>query len=249
MQKNDIFIYFSIFRCKNGMNNYELLLETYHRAMLLGRVKSKGEFASLLGITGTSLSRAFAQNEKYLTPNLVAKLQKLHDEMNVENLPNLALANTDAHALNNNESVNEVNDEDEEPVRSLPLIPIDAVAGYNGIDETGVRLSECPKYLVPDFINAQAEFLIRVSGSSMYPKYSSGDILACRKVQEVTFLQWGKVYVIDSQQGIMVKRLFDDAEHSECIICKSDNENYPPFSLPQNEIRSLSIVVGVIRME
>ena len=236
------------------MKNYELLLETYHRALLLGKCTSKGDFAALLGITGTTLSRAFSQNEKYLTPNLIAKLQKLHDEMDVENLPSLTPAHADAHAQNNNverEDVEDFEDEDEDEERphTLPLIPIDAVAGYNGIDEAGVRISECPKYHVPDFIDAQAEFLIRVSGSSMYPKYSSGDILACRKVQEVTFIQWGKVYVIDSQQGMMVKRLFDDAEHSDCIIRKSDNENYPPFSLPKTEIRSLSIVVGVIRME
>ena len=236
------------------MKNYELLLETYHRALLTGRCTSKGDFASLLGITGTTLSRAFAQNEKYLTPNLVAKLQKLHDEMSVENLQTLAPTHADAHAQYNNVlredvEVFENEDETEEKAHTLPLIPIDAVAGYNGIDEAGVRISECPKYRIPDFIDAQAEFLIRVSGSSMYPKYSSGDILACRKVQEVTFIQWGKVYVIDSQQGMMVKRLFDDLEHGDCIICKSDNENYPPFSLPKSEIRSLSIVVGVIRME
>ncbi len=132
---------------------------------------------------------------------------------------------------------------------SLPLLPMDCIAGYSGWDNAGVRLSDCPQYIVPEFINAQAEFLIRVSGSSMYPKYSSGDILACRKVQQITFIQWGKVYVIDSQQGVMVKRLFEDPSDHNCIICKSDNDNYPPFSLPKEEIRSLSIVVGVIRME
>ena len=237
-----------------SMKNYELLLETYHRALLTGRCTSKGDFASLLGITGTTLSRAFAQNEKYLTPNLVAKLQKLHDEMSVENLQTIAPTHAGAHAQNNNverEDFCESEDENEkeEKAHKLPLIPIDAVAGYNGIDEAGVRISECPKYHVPDFIDAQAEFLIRVSGSSMYPKYSSGDILACRKVQEVTFIQWGKIYVIDSQQGMMVKRFFEIEGEPDLVLCKSDNENYPPFRLPKDEIRSLSIVVGAIRLE
>ena len=83
----------------------------------------------------------------------------------------------------------------------------------------------------------------------MYPKYSSGDILACRKIVEVTFIQWGKIYVIDSQQGAMVKRLFEIEGDVDHILCKSDNENYPPFKLPKDEIRSLSIVVGAIRLE
>ena len=131
----------------------------------------------------------------------------------------------------------------------LPLIPIDAVAGFNGLDESGVSELDCTHYDVPDFEMAHADFLIRVSGSSMYPKYSSGDILACRKIDEITFLQWGKIYVIDSRQGAMVKRLFPMEGNADMILCKSDNPNYPPFELPKEEIRSLSIVVGAIRLE
>ena len=131
----------------------------------------------------------------------------------------------------------------------LPLIPIDAVAGFNGWDECGVSEMDCTHYDVPDFETAHADFLIRVSGSSMYPKYSSGDILACRKIDEITFLQWGKIYVIDSRQGAMVKRLFPMEGNADMILCKSDNPNYPPFELPKEEIRSLSIVVGAIRLE
>lgn len=131
----------------------------------------------------------------------------------------------------------------------IPLVPIDAVAGFNGWDESGIAELDCARYDVPDFAAVHADFLIRVSGSSMYPKYSSGDILACRKIVEVTFIQWGKIYVIDSQQGAMVKRLFEIEGDVDHILCKSDNENYPPFKLPKDEIRSLSIVVGAIRLE
>ncbi len=134
-------------------------------------------------------------------------------------------------------------------LRTLPLIPIDAVAGYNGLDEPGINLLDCAQYAIPDFQAVHADFLIRVSGSSMYPKYSSGDILACRKVPEVTFIQWGKIYVIDSCQGAMVKRLFRIDDKPDHLLCKSDNPNYPPFELPKSEIRSLSIVVGAIRLE
>lgn len=131
----------------------------------------------------------------------------------------------------------------------IPLVPIDAVAGFNGWDESGIAELDCARYDVPDFAAVHADFLIRVSGSSMYPKYSSGDILACRKIVEVTFIQWGKIYVIDSQQGAMVKRLFEIEGDVDHILCKSDNPNYPPFKLSKDEIRSLSIVVGAIRLE
>ena len=131
----------------------------------------------------------------------------------------------------------------------LPLVPIEAVAGFNGDDMPGVRLEDCLRYVVPEFAAAGAEYLIRVSGSSMYPKYSSGDILACRRIPEIDFFQWGKIYVIDSSQGAMVKRIYQCEDDAACVLCKSDNDKYPPFTLPKSAIRSLSIVIGVIRLE
>jgi len=133
---------------------------------------------------------------------------------------------------------------------SIPLISIDAVAGFVGIDNEGIRYEDCEQYSVPEFEKSGVEFLIRVSGSSMYPKYSNGDILACRKITDILFFQWGKVYVIDSSQGQLVKRIYEDKENPDYIILVSDNnEKYPPHPIPKSDIRSLSIVLGVIRME
>ena len=117
-------------------------------------------------------------------------------------------------------------------------------------DIEGVSLSSCEQYSIPELNHKRAEYLIRVSGSSMYPKYSNGDLLACKKIRDIMFFQWGKVYVIDSSQGPLIKRVFEDKADSNNIICVSDNkENYPPFTLPKSDIRSLSMVVGVIRIE
>ncbi len=137
-----------------------------------------------------------------------------------------------------------------EPVISLPLIPIDAVAGIPGDDNIGVLLADCEQYTVPEFSAKGAQYLLRVSGTSMLPKYNNGDILACRKIDEMTFFQWGKVYVMDTRQGMLVKKVFPDKDNQDNIMCVSENkEDFPPFSLPKDEIRSISIVVGVIGVE
>jgi phage repressor protein C with HTH and peptisase S24 domain len=134
--------------------------------------------------------------------------------------------------------------------RSVPLLPIEAVAGFPGDDSKGITYADCDQYSVPEFDDRGYEFVIRVSGSSMYPKYSNGDILACKKIYDILFFQWGKIYVIDSSQGALVKRVFEDKQNPDCILLVSDNkENYPPFSIPKSDIRGLSIVLGVIRME
>ncbi len=134
--------------------------------------------------------------------------------------------------------------------KGLPLIPIEAIAGLPSVDNIGVLFENCEHYLIPEFEKIGVDYMIRVSGSSMYPKYSNGDILACRFVKDVLFFQWGKIYVIDSSQGALVKRVFQDESNPDNLILVSDNrEHYPPFSFPKSDIRSLSIVVGVVRLE
>lgn len=132
----------------------------------------------------------------------------------------------------------------------IPLIPIEAVAGFalkGDISVMGYEITE--RYLVPEFSVRGVKYLIRVSGSSMYPKYSNGDILACRPVTDLSFFQWGKVYVLDTDQGALVKRLYEGRDDS-CIECRSDNkEHYPPFQIKKTSIHSVSIVVGVIRLD
>lgn len=131
----------------------------------------------------------------------------------------------------------------------IPLIPIDALAGLPADDNIGVRFIDCARYTIPEFTNLNVEYMIRVSGSSMYPKYSNGDILACRRVTDVLFFQWGKIYVIDSSQGALVKRVFQDEDPERILLVSDNREHYPPFSIPKSDIRSISIVVGVIRLE
>ena len=136
-----------------------------------------------------------------------------------------------------------------EPGTGIPLIPIDAVAGLPMGESLAARFIDCAHSFIPEFANLNVEYMIRVSGSSMYPKYSNGDILACRRVQDVLFFQWWKIYVIDSSQGALVKRVFQDEDPDRILLVSDNREHYPPFSIPKSDIRSLSIVVGVIRLE
>ena len=135
------------------------------------------------------------------------------------------------------------------PNEGIPLIPIQVAAGFPITDSSGIRIEECERYIVPEFQNRGAQFLIRVTGNSMYPRYSSGDILACRKIEEIRFIQWGKVYVIDSSQDQLVKMIFE-GDTPDTILCVSENsKEFPPFSLPKDDIRSLSTVIGCIKLE
>lgn len=196
------------------------------------------EFAKLIGENRTKINHIL-NFRNGISANLARKIIKKYPDVSFE-----WLRTGEGEMLIENE-ITEI----EPSPFSLPLIPFDAVAGYSMFDNEGIRIEECERYVVPEFKNSGAEFVIRVSGSSMYPKYSSGDVLACKKITDILFFQWGKIYVIDSSQGILVKRVYK-CENEDYVKLVSDNsERYDAFDIPKSDIRSLSIVLGVIRME
>lgn len=134
----------------------------------------------------------------------------------------------------------------EDPHEGIPLLPVDAMAGaFTG--EQQVLEYECERYVVPAFKGA--DFLIPVKGVSMHPRFSSGDIVACKRLSmDNVFFQWNKVYVIDTDQGPLIKRLKpgSDKEH---VLVVSDNQSYDPFELAISNIYHLALVIGVIRLE
>ena len=132
------------------------------------------------------------------------------------------------------------------PGKGIPLIPLPAMAGFLK-GSADLDRNDIEWYYVPAF--SDYTFLIRVKGDSMYPRYLSGDIVACREVHDTgTFFQWGKAYVLDTDQGVVLKRI-RRSERPDHILCVSDNPDYEPFDVPVSSIYHLAIVRGLIREE
>lgn len=128
----------------------------------------------------------------------------------------------------------------------IPLIPVEAMAGCFTGSQT-VLLQECDHYVVPAFKNA--DFLIYVHGDSMQPRYYSGDMVACKMLSPTDlFFQWGKVYVLDTDQGALIKKV-EQGTDDETITLVSENENYKPFQIPRRAVYHIAIVMGLIRTE
>ena len=137
----------------------------------------------------------------------------------------------------------------EESVKGIPLVNATAIGGYGNnvfsFEERDVK----DYYVIPKFKHKQVDFMIEVEGSSMYPKYNSGDVVACRIIKERNFIQWNKTHVIATrEQGIIIKRI-KPSDTPNSLLMVSDNESYDPFNVPEEEIEGLAIVVGVIRLE
>lgn len=128
----------------------------------------------------------------------------------------------------------------------IPLIPINAMAGAFTEDQQ-IMEYECERFIIPSFKGA--DFLIGVKGSSMYPRYNSGDIVACKRLNlQDIFFQWNKVYVLDTDQEPLIKRIKPGTDKDHVTIV-SDNKEYEPFELAIDHIYHVALVIGVIRVE
>lgn len=210
--------------------------------------KNKGvgveEFAGKIGMAYSS----FKGNAKYtpINSDAIASILTLYADVNAEWL---ITGEGEMTGINKNFLYKDEQNRELRAIPSnkgIPLIPLDAIAGFSNSESTTVMEYECEKYVIPNFQGA--EFLIQVKGSSMYPKYSSGDIVACKKLSLDTFFQWNKVYVLNTEQGVLIKRI-KPTKSQDHILCVSDNEKYDPFELHKKDILSVSIVIGVIRLE
>ena len=128
--------------------------------------------------------------------------------------------------------------------QTRPRIPFTAAAGSLTNAVEGITSEQCEQIprinAFPDY-----DFTIILKGDSMEPKYEGGDEVACKRIDSTSFIQWGKVHVLDTAQGIIIKRIYEDGEK---IRCTSYNPEYPDFSILKEEIYSMSLVVGLIRL-
>lgn len=201
----------------------------------------KSKFYNDLGI-----KRGLLDSDKLkasVTDVVIAKILAIYKDLNINWL--LTGEGNMLRAESEKENIPVAHPSDS-PTEGIPLIPISAMAGaFTG--EQSVLEYECERFVVPTFKGA--EFLISVKGSSMYPKYNSGDIVACKRLpMDDIFFQWNKVYVLDTDQGSLIKRVKpgSDKEH---VLIVSDNEHYEPFELPLDRIYHVALVIGVIRLE
>lgn len=122
----------------------------------------------------------------------------------------------------------------------VPLLPISAQGGSLNDFMVSVKDSECERVVSPV---KGADFAITVAGDSMSPEYPSGSQIFIKKINENAFIDWGKVYVLDTCNGTVIKRIFPAEDNNpRKIKCVSINPEYPPFEV------SLDNVFGIYRV-
>ena len=128
---------------------------------------------------------------------------------------------------------------------TLLVIPTGARAGTLGDFADSVAEYECERIVSPV---RGADYAMQITGDSMSPEYPSGSQIIIKKVNEKAFIEWGKVYVLDTENGAVVKqvRRCPDPELVECV---SLNPAYQPFTIPIKYIRGWYRVLMVLSLK
>lgn len=120
-------------------------------------------------------------------------------------------------------------------VAMVPLLPIAALAGSLSDFAVSVMYSDCEQVVSPI---RGADLAITVSGESMTPEYPNGSQIFIKRINEKAFIEWGRVYVLDTVNGSVVKRVFPSDDENR-IKCVSTNPEYPPFEINMQDVNGI----------
>ena len=202
------------------MDKKERLKFVFEQARSGGLARSQRDFATLLEINENVLSAALNGNEKYLTDRLMKKVEKFYED-----------------------NFSDIGD----PIQkgTLPVIPTEAMAGTLGEFADSVNAYDCERMISPI---KGADYAIKVCGDSMTPDIPNGSQILIKKIFEDEFVEWGKVFCLDTRNGAVIKRVYP-TDNPEVVECRSINPDYPPFRVNVRSINGWYRVLMVLSMK
>lgn len=183
----------------------------------------------------SKISNGFVSNIKVsIAPDTINKIKSAYPELNIDWLlegKGDMLADTTPQVA-------------EDVTLYVPLVPITATGGPLTDFTDGVIPTNCEQVRSPF---DRAELAVPIRGDSMSPEYPNGSIVFVRRINPDAFIEWGKVYVLCTCNGDIVKEVHpaDDRQH---IICRSLNPFKPvaDFQVLTTDIYSWWIVLGCV---
>lgn len=107
------------------------------------------------------------------------------------------------------------------------LLPISARGGRLVDFSLAAQSHECERVISPI---KGIDFAMTVTGDSMAPEYPNGSRVFIKRINERAFIDWGRVYVLDTCNGSVIKKIMPGST-PECVRCVSLNKEYPDFEV------------------
>lgn len=189
-----------------------------------GLARTHEDIATLMGVPRSNVSAALNGNTKYLTEGYLNKFADAYsDKINKTWL----LYGGGEMAV---------------PDKNLrPHFSALARAGFMGDHnegETG-RMTAINEFM-PEY-----DFTIVAQGNSMAPKIEDGDILFCRAVADRNNMPIGRICVVDSIDGALVKEIAEVTEND--VLLHSLNPEFDDIRIKNEAVSSIAEVRGILR--
>lgn len=176
---------------------------------------SKSEFGRRIGVSSAFITSM----RQSMQPDKLERIALNFPDLNTE-----WLMTGKGYMIKGENSLMQTNYED---VKMIPLLPLTAQGGTLNDFIVSVKPDDCEKIVSPI---KGAEFAMTVSGDSMEPEYPSGAKILLKKINEKAFIEWGRVYVLDTCNGSVIKKIMPGST-AEVVTCISLNQHYPPFEV------------------
>lgn len=115
------------------------------------------------------------------------------------------------------------------------LLPMSAMGGSLSGFTSSAILEDCEAIISPI---ENVDFAISVYGESMAPEYPSGSRVLIKKIDPNIFIDWGKTYVLDTPNGVIIKEVHECKDKPGYVRCHSINPDpkFSDFDVPLSEV-------------
>lgn len=211
------------------MTKKERINKAYLYLKNKGIVHTQRDVAKKMEASPSNVSSALSGVESVLTDKFISRFNEAFGLIFNESW----LLTGDGEMLSKQLNTGEFDNASEIPSIVL-LLPMYAHGGSLNDFVTYAKENDCEKVISPI---VGVDFAIQVSGDSMAPEYPNGSRVFIKRINEKAFIEWGKTYVLDTCNGIVVKRIVP-SDQEGFIRCISINPNpiYAPFDISLSDI-------------
>lgn len=130
--------------------------------------------------------------------------------------------------------------------KGVPYYNVDFIGGFDIVlnDQTIV-----PEYLINFKKYNEATCWCNVTGHSMEPEITHGDIIALKRIEDFSFLPYGEVYAIVTRNGMRTIKRLGPSENKDCYLLVPTNKSpeYGVQDLPKDMILIVYQVLGCMK--
>lgn len=197
--------------------------------------ESKADFARKVGEKPQTICNWVARDNGI---NVLNKVMEVFPQVNKDWL---MTGHGDMIKSNNNSTEPQINF-----TKGVPYYNVDFIGGFDIVlnDQT-----ISPEYLIDFRKYNEATCWCNVTGHSMEPEITHGDIIALKKIEDKSFLPLGEVYAIVTTNGMRTIKRLGPSNDPKCYTLVPTNKSpeYGIQELPKDMIEHIFQVLGCMK--